>query len=136
MKRNFLAFYFIHYFLTPVFLSNLVSTYVCYILSIGFLLPFGTDNLGSSVYNGRSTVCRYAVVGCGWRGAARAAAAHEAACAHPRRPAHELVELLRQRERDAAEHLQVYAHLLDLLSYEKITFNGMDSVKYGSLAKP
>ncbi|CAH0713050.1 unnamed protein product, partial [Brenthis ino] len=78
----------------------------------------------------RVTGCRYACVGCRWRGAARAAAAHAAACAHPRQCAADLVELLRQREQDAADNLLVYTQLLDLLSYEKITFNDLQLKPY------
>ncbi|XP_026496539.1 zinc finger TRAF-type-containing protein 1 homolog isoform X1 [Vanessa tameamea] len=78
----------------------------------------------------RVTGCRYASLGCGWRGAARGAAAHEAACAHPRRSAADLLELLARRERRAADDLLVYTQLLDLLSCEKITFNDLQLKPY------
>ncbi|XP_045452393.1 cysteine and histidine-rich protein 1 [Melitaea cinxia] len=78
----------------------------------------------------RVTGCRYACLGCGWRGAARAAAAHEAACAHPRRSAAELLGLLAAREQQAAAELRLHAQLLDLLSCEKITFNDLQLKPY------
>ncbi|XP_050352754.1 cysteine and histidine-rich protein 1 homolog isoform X2 [Nymphalis io] len=78
----------------------------------------------------RVSGCRFASLGCGWRGAARAAAAHEAACAHPRRSAADLLELLARRERRAADDLLVYTQLLDLLSCEKITFNDLQLKPY------
>ncbi|XP_045777778.1 cysteine and histidine-rich protein 1 homolog isoform X1 [Maniola jurtina] len=78
----------------------------------------------------RVTGCRYACLGCGWRGAAASAAAHEAACAHPRQCAADLVELLQQRERAAADALLLHTQLLDLLSYEKITFTDLQLKPY------
>ncbi|XP_023938375.1 zinc finger TRAF-type-containing protein 1 homolog isoform X1 [Bicyclus anynana] len=78
----------------------------------------------------RLTGCRYACLGCGWRGAARAAAAHEEACAHPRQSAADLVELLAQRERLNGERLQLHTQLLDLLSVEKITFTDLQLKPY------
>ncbi|XP_028172700.1 cysteine and histidine-rich protein 1-like isoform X2 [Ostrinia furnacalis] len=71
----------------------------------------------------RLTGCRYECIGCPWRGAAHEAGAHEAACAHPRKPAADVADVLAERERRAKDHAAVYTQLLDLLSYEKITFN-------------
>ncbi|XP_039758948.1 cysteine and histidine-rich protein 1 homolog isoform X2 [Pararge aegeria] len=78
----------------------------------------------------RVTGCRYACLGCGWRGAAAAGAAHEAACAHPRQSAADLVELLAARERQAADQLLLHSQLLGLLSYEKITFTDLQLKPY------
>ncbi|XP_023938376.1 zinc finger TRAF-type-containing protein 1 homolog isoform X2 [Bicyclus anynana] len=83
-----------------------------------------------NVCDDRLTGCRYACLGCGWRGAARAAAAHEEACAHPRQSAADLVELLAQRERLNGERLQLHTQLLDLLSVEKITFTDLQLKPY------
>ncbi|XP_075980917.1 zinc finger TRAF-type-containing protein 1 homolog isoform X3 [Anticarsia gemmatalis] len=71
----------------------------------------------------RLTGCRYACIGCPWLGPAHEAAAHEAACAHPRKSAADVVSVLAERERRAKEANAVYNQVLDLLSYEKITFN-------------
>lgn len=76
------------------------------------------------VYLCRLTGCRYACIGCGWRGPAHEAAAHEAACSHPAKSAADVVALLADRDAEARDKEQVYTHILDLLSYEKITFNG------------
>ncbi|XP_032519598.1 zinc finger TRAF-type-containing protein 1 homolog isoform X3 [Danaus plexippus] len=73
----------------------------------------------------RMTSCRYCVLGCSYRGAARAAAAHEAICAHPRRPAAELMSMLARRQKEHEHSLAHYRDLMDLLSYEKITFNDL-----------
>ncbi|CAG9563698.1 unnamed protein product [Danaus chrysippus] len=73
----------------------------------------------------RMTSCRYCVLGCSYRGAAKAAAAHEAICAHPRRPAAELMSMLARRQKEHEHNLAHYRDLMDLLSYEKITFNDL-----------
>lgn len=72
----------------------------------------------------RLTDCRFACIGCPWLGPAHEGAAHEAACAHPGKSAAAVVSVLAERERRCREASQVYNQVLDLLSYEKITFNG------------
>ncbi|XP_052755667.1 zinc finger TRAF-type-containing protein 1 homolog isoform X4 [Galleria mellonella] len=78
----------------------------------------------------RLTGCRYACIGCGWRGPAHEAAAHEAACAAPRRSAADVVPLLAEHERRAAAALAVHRQLLDLLSCEQITINDLQLKPY------
>ncbi|XP_075980918.1 zinc finger TRAF-type-containing protein 1 homolog isoform X4 [Anticarsia gemmatalis] len=78
----------------------------------------------------RLTGCRYACIGCPWLGPAHEAAAHEAACAHPRKSAADVVSVLAERERRAKEANAVYNQVLDLLSYEKITFNDLQLKPY------
>ncbi|KAL0820043.1 hypothetical protein ABMA28_006001 [Loxostege sticticalis] len=78
----------------------------------------------------RLTGCRYECIGCPWRGPAHEADAHEAACAHPRKPAADVVDVLAERERRLKDHNAVYSQVLDLLSYEKITFNDLQLKPY------
>ncbi|XP_061720467.1 zinc finger TRAF-type-containing protein 1 homolog isoform X1 [Cydia pomonella] len=78
----------------------------------------------------RLTGCRYASIGCGWRGPAHEARAHEAACAHPGKSAAEVVDVLAERERAARDANAVYTQVLDLLSYEKITINDLQLKPY------
>lgn len=68
--------------------------------------------------------CRYACIGCPWRGPAHEAAGHERACLHPGKSAADVVAALEEREKAAADAAALYSSMLDLLSYEKITFNG------------
>lgn len=75
----------------------------------------------------RLTGCRFSCIGCPWRGPAHEAAGHEAACAHPARSAADVVAALAERERRAREATGLYTQVIDLLSYEKITFNGNSS---------
>lgn len=72
----------------------------------------------------RVTGCRYACIGCGWRGPAHEARGHEAGCAQPARSAADLVPLLAERARLAQDAAAVHEQILDLLSYEKIAING------------
>ncbi|XP_072943019.1 zinc finger TRAF-type-containing protein 1 homolog isoform X1 [Epargyreus clarus] len=78
----------------------------------------------------RLTGCRYACIGCPWRGPAHEAGAHEAACAHPARSAADVLDALAERERRAADTYALYEQILDLLSYEKITFNDLQLKPY------
>ncbi|XP_049876991.1 cysteine and histidine-rich protein 1 homolog isoform X2 [Pectinophora gossypiella] len=78
----------------------------------------------------RLTGCQYACIGCPWRGPAHEAAAHEAACLHPARSAADVVGALAERERRRRDDLAVYNQILDLLSYEKITFNDLQLKPY------
>ncbi|KAM3959363.1 zinc finger TRAF-type-containing protein 1 homolog [Aphomia sociella] len=78
----------------------------------------------------RLTGCRYACIGCGWRGPAHEARGHEAQCAHPRGSAADVVAVLAAHERRAADSLAVYKQLLDLLSYEQITINDLQLKPY------
>ncbi|KAG6460757.1 hypothetical protein O3G_MSEX012206 [Manduca sexta] len=72
----------------------------------------------------RMTGCRYLCIGCPWLGPAHEAAAHEAACTHPHKSAADVLDLMAERERQAREATLVYSQILNLLSYEKITFTG------------
>lgn len=78
----------------------------------------------------RLTGCRYACIGCPWLGPAHEATAHEAACAHPAKSAAEVMATLAERDRRAKEDNDVYKQVLDLLSYEKITFNDLQLKPY------
>ncbi|XP_068620037.1 zinc finger TRAF-type-containing protein 1 homolog isoform X1 [Battus philenor] len=78
----------------------------------------------------RLTGCKFACIGCGWRGPAHEASAHEAGCECPARSAADLLALLAERERRARDATAVYEQIFDLLSYEKITFNDLQLKPY------
>ncbi|CAG9137240.1 unnamed protein product [Plutella xylostella] len=78
----------------------------------------------------RLTGCRYACIGCPWRGPHHECAAHEAACASPARSAADVIDALAARERLYQEENKVYNQVIDLLSYEKITFNDLQLKPY------
>ncbi|KAJ0173893.1 hypothetical protein K1T71_010039 [Dendrolimus kikuchii] len=78
----------------------------------------------------RLTECRYVIIGCPWKGAARDVEAHELSCAYPGKPAGDIVEVLRERENQAKEANHVIKHILDLLSYEHITFTNLQLKPY------
>ncbi|KAG7301784.1 hypothetical protein JYU34_014813 [Plutella xylostella] len=78
----------------------------------------------------RLTGCRYACIGCPWRGPHHECAAHEAACASPARSAADVIDALAARERLYQEENRVYNQVIDLLSYEKITFNDLQLKPY------
>lgn len=72
----------------------------------------------------RLTGCPFAVIGCGWRGPAHEAHAHEAQCAHPHKSAADVVPVLAERDAQQGQASAVYTQLFELFSYEKITING------------
>ena len=72
----------------------------------------------------RMTGCRFACIGCPWLGPAHEGGAHEAQCAHPHKSAAEVVSVLAERDKRNREATVIYNQVLELLSYEKITFNG------------
>ncbi|CAH0696111.1 unnamed protein product [Spodoptera exigua] len=78
----------------------------------------------------RLTGCRFACIGCPWRGPAHEGGAHEAACAHPAKSAADVVATLAERDRRASEANAIYNQVLDLLSYEKIAFNDLQLKPY------
>ncbi|KAJ8717519.1 hypothetical protein PYW08_005918 [Mythimna loreyi] len=75
----------------------------------------------------RLTSCRFACIGCPWRGPAHEGGVHEAACAHPSKSAADVVSVLAERDK---RYKEVYNQVLDLLSYEKITFNDLQLKPY------
>ncbi|XP_026743819.1 cysteine and histidine-rich protein 1 homolog isoform X2 [Trichoplusia ni] len=78
----------------------------------------------------RLTGCRYACIGCPWRGPAHEARGHEARCAAPAQSGADVLAALAERERRARDAGKLYAQVLDLLSYEKITFNDLQLKPY------
>ncbi|CAH0764079.1 unnamed protein product [Diatraea saccharalis] len=78
----------------------------------------------------RITGCRFECIGCPWRGPAHEAGAHEAACAHPHKSAAAVVATLAERERRARDANALYDQVLDLLSYEKISFTDLQLKPY------
>lgn len=55
----------------------------------------------------------------------KTAAEHEKICAHPKKSGAEVMVALDATETSIAEERKLYNTLMELLSYEKIIFNGM-----------
>ncbi|KAJ2938129.1 hypothetical protein O0L34_g3703 [Tuta absoluta] len=78
----------------------------------------------------RLTTCQYACIGCPWRGPWHESAAHAAQCAHPAKSAADVVAVLAEKDKQAQEAAGIYNQIIDLLSYEKITFNDLQLKPY------
>lgn len=78
----------------------------------------------------RITNCKYSRIGCPWRGPFHEATEHEKVCVHPHRSGAEVMEALQIIDLKCEEEKRLYNCIFDLLSYEKITFNGMISHHY------
>jgi hypothetical protein len=73
----------------------------------------------------RITNCKYSRIGCPWRGPFHEATEHEKVCVHPHRSGAEVMEALQIIDLKCEEEKRLYNCVFDLLSYEKITFNGI-----------
>lgn len=72
----------------------------------------------------RISSCKYSRIGCPWRGPNHEVPEHEAQCVHPQRDLADVMEALRDIDARSLEERRLYDNVFDLLSYEKITFNG------------
>uniref|UniRef100_A0A182IXV8 TRAF-type domain-containing protein n=1 Tax=Anopheles atroparvus TaxID=41427 RepID=A0A182IXV8_ANOAO len=78
----------------------------------------------------RPTDCKFARIGCQWRGPIHEVPSHEANCAHPRKSGAEVMVALHAHDAKAAEDKKLFLSLIDLLSYEKIIFNDLQMKPY------
>lgn len=78
-----------------------------------------------SNYLYRISSCKYSRIGCPWRGPNHEIPEHEGHCAHPHRTGADVMEALREIDARTLEERRLYDNVFDLLSYEKITFNGL-----------
>lgn len=75
--------------------------------------------------NFRMTTCKYSRIGCPWRGPSVWCVEHEKECVHPKKSGAEVMDALQVIEKKTEEERLLYESIFDLLSYEKMTFNGM-----------
>lgn len=78
----------------------------------------------------RPTDCKFARIGCQWRGPIHEVPTHEANCAHPKKSGAEVMVALQAHDEQAAEEKKLFLTLIDLLSYEKIIFNDLQMKPY------
>ncbi|XP_070500242.1 zinc finger TRAF-type-containing protein 1 homolog isoform X2 [Chironomus tepperi] len=78
----------------------------------------------------RPTECKYFLIGCQWNGPMHEAIEHEAQCAHPKKSGADVMGALKDREAHHEEEKKLFSCLVDLLSYEKITFNDLRLQSY------
>lgn len=73
----------------------------------------------------RPTKCVYECIGCTWEGPYHELEAHAQQCSHPNRPAREVVNFLKQKDTEAEQDQHAMALLINYLSLEKVSFNGI-----------
>lgn len=78
-------------------------------------------------------MCKYNRIGCPWRGPVHERQEHESQCAHPNRSGLEVMEALKLIDEQMIEERKLYDSIFDLLSFEKIIFNGKN--KFNSFLK-
>lgn len=78
----------------------------------------------------RPTDCKYAVIGCQWKGPIHEVSQHETFCAHPKKSGADVMQSLVERDAINLEEKKRFNTLIDLLSYEKIIFNDLQLKPY------
>lgn len=78
----------------------------------------------------RPTECKFARIGCQWRGPMHEVPTHETNCTHPKKSGAEVMVALQAHDARAAEEKKLFLTLIDLLSYEKIIFNDLQMKPY------
>lgn len=73
----------------------------------------------------RPTNCKYTRIGCQWVGPVHEVKNHEVDCIHPHKTGAEVMSALEENEKKHVEEQKLFTLLIDLLSYEKIIFNGI-----------
>ena len=69
--------------------------------------------------------CLYERIGCPWHGPFHELQGHEASCAHPKKTGEEVMEALKVVDERTSNEMKLYKTIFNLLSFEKIAFNGM-----------
>lgn len=72
----------------------------------------------------RPEQCKYASLGCEWVGTHDDAHDHEMSCGFPQKAGEEIIAYVKQSEAKQAQGFSIYKDIFELLSLEKITFNG------------
>ena len=72
----------------------------------------------------RPVTCKYSRIGCPWRGPAHELPAHQTQCVHPHNTGDTIMGVLQASELRRQRDAQLYDTIFDLLSFEKILFNG------------
>ncbi|XP_037933997.1 cysteine and histidine-rich protein 1 homolog isoform X2 [Teleopsis dalmanni] len=78
----------------------------------------------------RPTNCKYARIGCQWRGPYHETTEHERNCLHPSKKGFEIMAALEAHDAKIKQEKTVFNTLIDLLSYEKIIFNDLQMKPY------
>jgi len=73
----------------------------------------------------RVVFCKCHSLGCPWRGPCKEREEHQNICDFPRRIGADLLDIVRMKqEQEKSDDTRLLNTLFDLLSYEKIVFNG------------
>lgn len=78
----------------------------------------------------RPVKCNYQRIGCNWEGPFHELETHIDQCAHPNKPAKEIMPFLKEKDSKHEEERQSLLQLVNLLSFEKICFNDLQFKQY------
>ncbi|KAG1661121.1 Cysteine and histidine-rich protein 1 [Nymphon striatum] len=74
--------------------------------------------------------CQFERIGCGWRGPFHELKEHQIVCIHPQKSGAEVMEALKVKDKSKENELNLFHHVFDLLSYEKINFSDLQLKPY------
>lgn len=86
-------------------------------IATNFYIVFFLKNL-------RPVKCGYSKIGCPWRGPSHELTEHENVCPHPSASGKDVMLALDATDQKFQEEKLLYDTIFDLMSFEKITFNG------------
>lgn len=72
----------------------------------------------------RPIKCVYERIGCTWEGPYHELDEHSSQCAHPKKEGREIIHSLKDKDAEADEEQQSMNLLINVLSFEKVCFNG------------
>ncbi|XP_022080246.1 cysteine and histidine-rich protein 1-like [Acanthaster planci] len=78
----------------------------------------------------RISKCGYASIGCLWKGPNREVKGHEKDCEYPGKTGAEVLAAVEESSRTYQSEIRNYQRIIDLLSFEKLTFNDLQLRPY------
>lgn len=95
------------------------------ILGLFLFLVYWSIHLNISLFFiFRPVKCGFSKIGCPWRGPSHEASEHEKVCPHPSATGRDVMSALDTMDQKFQEEKLLYDTIFDLMSFEKITFNG------------
>lgn len=121
---DFIILYFIFFSFTDLSkVSRLIK--IKLVLQFQLLWQFKQDVTLAICIFSRLSTCKYARIGCPWKGPNHELREHEAGCQHPHKSGDDIMDAVACIDQRSKDETQLYSRIFSLLSCEKITFNGM-----------
>lgn len=128
---DFIILYFIFFSFTDLSkVSRLIK--IKLVLQFQLLWQFKQDVTLAICIFSRLSTCKYARIGCPWKGPNHELREHEAGCQHPHKSGDDIMDAVACIDQRSKDETQLYSRIFSLLSCEKITFNDLQLKPYRS----